>query len=211
MRPALFKRKVQKVMIITNHQLRRIIERVDSKLGAKNKLVIDDPSSNTIQSVKKDVHDIIQMSYKNIGGHPTLNSGGSLEDKYDTWAVADVDEDPEPDVVYLGSKNKRGIKIGASGTDGSDAAKAAWKKFKKKLNDSGWWGEVSGAPAALMIKKMNASYVDDESLARELLKGKDITWHGAHPTEPERWEGINGWYTREIGGHPHAKIIIGNF
>ncbi len=34
------------------------------------------------------------------------------------------------------------------------------------------------------------------------------TWHGEHPEG--KFPGTKGWYTRKIGGIPHAKIIVGD-
>ena len=39
------------------------------------------------------------------------------------------------------------------------------------------------------------------------IKGKDIEWHGKDPRNPNR--SGDGWYTRNLGGNRHTKIMIG--
>jgi len=40
------------------------------------------------------------------------------------------------------------------------------------------------------------------------LAGKEIEWYGRDNLEGESY-GAGGWYSREIGGVRHAKIIVG--
>lgn len=187
-----------------------IAEELASKLGTKDTLVFLDSNDAVVDDIDKDVYDIIDQAYANIGGHPKINSVGDTR-RYTNWAVADVDDDPEVDVAFLGKPESGGIKAGAFGTDGTPKASEKWRSSWQEISDKGWWSEVSGAPAHVLIKKLGSPFVDDEETARSILSGDEIEWYGAHPTEPEKWQGIEGWYGRNIGGHKHTKIIVGNF
>jgi hypothetical protein len=153
-----------------------LVEDEISKLGSKNKTVTIGPDSKIGQDVAGDVFDMIQKSYAKIGGHAKIRSPGDVGAEYPVWDLADVDDDPEPDVARLSSQSSTtgGLKAGVIATDGSGEAKAYHEKR-----------------------------------VRELLGGKEITWHGAENPEGDNM-GASGWYTRKIGGVPHAKIIVGN-
>ena len=199
-------------MKITRRALRRLIrEEVASVLGVKDELIQVGPEDQLAKNVTNQLYDMITQAYADIGGHPKVKGPSSLA-RYTDWAMADVDDDPEVDLVFMGRPRGGGIKTGVSASDGSRRASQAWRTFQKQLSQQGWWGEVSGAPAHIMINKLGEPYIDDPELVRRLLAGKDIIWHGAHPNDPAgRWDGVEGWYSRDIGGHAHAKIIVGRF
>ena len=180
-----------------------------SMLGVKNKDVNVTAGDKIANKIEPEIVDMIKTAYEPIGGHPKVQNPGDLSSEYPNWVVADIDDDPEPDVAIVGRHSGPGMKLGASGTDGTSAAKAYMMKLKKKLHiGGGWWGEVSGAPAHIAINKLGIPYVDNEEKVRQLLGAdKEITWHGEHPQG--QFKGVNGWYSRDIGGHSHAKIIIG--
>ena len=76
---------------------------------------------------------------------------------------------------------------------------------------SNWWGEVSGKPAYAMIRR-GAPVIEDEAIARQLLAGDDLVWHGQHPDPeaPALFKSVNGWYTKSFGNKSSTKIIVGN-
>lgn len=150
---------------------------------------------------------MIDKAYAPIGGNAKVSKPSDVGNEYPDWVVADIDDDPELD-VFIGGKTKKGMKMGVMATDGTAAAKSHLNSTQKDLFTHGWWAEVSGAPAHILINKLGMIPVEDEKKAREMLGDKDITWHGAHPEG--KFPGTNGWYTRDIGGHPHAKIIVGD-
>lgn len=189
-----------------------LVEDEFSKLGIKNKTVVVDPNSKIGQDVVGDVFDMIQKSYAKIGGHAKIRSPADIATEYPIWHLADVDDDPEPDVARLSSQSSTtgGLKGGVIATDGSAEAKAYLMQMLKVFYSTpGNWSEVSGAMANILIKKLGFKPIDDEKRVRELLGGKEITWHGAENPEGDNL-GVTGWYTRKIGGVPHAKIIVGN-
>jgi len=188
------------------------MEQASSKLGAKNKTVTVGPDSKIGQDVAGDVFDMIQKSYAKIGGHAKIRSPGDVGAEYPVWDLADVDDDPEPDVARLSSQSSTtgGLKGGVIATDGSAEAKAYLMSMLKVFYSTpGNWSEVSGAMANILIKKLGFKPVSDEKRVRELLGGKEITWHGDKNPEGDNM-GASGWYSRKIGGVEHAKIIVGN-
>jgi len=189
-----------------------LVEDEFSKLGVKNQTVTVDGNSKIGQDVAGDVFDMIQKSYAKIGGHAKIKTPADIAREYPVWQLADVDDDPEPDVARLNSKSATtgGLKGGATATDGGPKAKAyLMKMFKDFYSTPGNWSEVSGAMANITIKKLGLKPIENEKKVRELLGDKEITWHGAHNPEGDNL-GVAGWYTRNIGGVDHTKIIVGN-
>lgn len=187
--------------------VRSLIKEENSKLGVKNKSVNVSSNDELAKNIEPDLIDMIKNSYSSLGGHPKINEPRSLINSYDEWVVADVDDDPEPDVAAVGSKKGQKVKLGAIATDGGPPAKNFLLKMKNDILRNGWWGETSGAVAHMAINKLGLTTVDDETTVRKLL-GKEIDWLGPHPEG--KYPGTNGWYRRAIGGISHVKIIVGD-
>ena len=169
------------------------------------------------EEVKKQLYSMVCDTYAPIGGHVKVCEPGSL-DRYKYWVVADLDDDPEIDIGLFGKPDIGGAKMGGVGHDGSAVAKSAYKTKSAELRSGGsiggvgnWWGEVSGGPAAAMIKR-GAPAIEDEAKVMELLAGDDIVFHGEHPTAPEGsiFRQAKGWYTKMFGAEGHTKIILGS-
>ena len=173
----------------------------------KNKTTHIKSSSPDAREMEDDVFDLIDKSYAPIGGNLKVSKASDVGSEYSDWVVADVDDDPEPD-VFVGGKQKGGMKAGAFATDGTPIAKASLSNIQQDLLTAGWWTEVSGAPAHILINKLGMKPVEDEAKVRKMLGNKDIEWHGEHPEG--KFPGTYGWYTRDINGHKHAKIILGD-
>lgn len=158
--------------------------------------------------LEPDIFDMIDSSYGPIGGHARIKSPSNIGNEYPDWVVADIDDDPQADVAIVGQQSPAGgHKVGASGTDGTSKAKLYMNAMRKRLMSNGWWGEVSGAPAHIAINKLKIKPITDQKTVERLL-GKKVEWHGAHPEG--KFPGIDGWYTRDIGGTKHTKIIVGD-
>lgn len=177
-------------------------------LAAKNTDFEISSRSRLADEIKNDVFDIITKSYDKLGGNAKIKEPDDISREYDDWIVADTDDDPDVDVFVGGNKKGPGMKLGVSATDGSAAAKTHMMQLKKRLFNNGWWAETSGAAAHVAINKLHVPTVTDEKLAKKLLGDKEITWHGAHPDG--EFPHTYGWYTRNIGGKEHTKIIVGN-
>lgn len=157
--------------------------------------------------IEPELVDMVTKSYAKVGGNPKIKKAGDVSAEYPNWIVADIDDDPDVD-VFIGGRPSHGMKLGVTATDGSGEAKAYITNLKKKLFNNGWWAEVSDAPAHIALNKLGIKPVEDEKKVRALLGDKKIEWHGEHPEG--KFPGTAGWYTRDIGGTPHAKIIVGD-
>ena len=183
----------------------------------KGNWVLLSPGDARREAVKQTLYDLVQDTYAPIGGHVKISDPNSLE-RYNYWIVADLDEDPEIDIGIFGKPDVGGNKLGGVGHDGSGVAKSAYKQKSTELRSGGevdgvgnWWGEVSGGPAAALIKR-GAPAVEDAARGMALLDGDNVVWHGAHPTAPEGsiFRQVNGWYTKMFGSEGHTKIIMGS-
>ena len=160
------------------------------------------------------------------------------QNDYTTFLAWDIDADPEPDVIR-GIKPKAGKKkLAISATDGSEvAASFAIGDTAARLGDGAHYAEMSGRAATVQMKRGTPA-VTDEATVRALLPGKELTWFGVHPNQYtgndpvlqdiasqftdsssniEAGKAIqygpngeyDGWYVRNLGGSPHAKLIFG--
>lgn len=199
---------IEDLMLRCIEQFHAMNEAVNSKIGVKNKTVHLHAGEEMADANEPDLIDMIKTSYAKVGGHPKLQNVGDLSSEYPDWVVIDIDDDPEVDVGAFGRSNAKGMKLGASATDGTAAAKAAMNNLKRQLMTNGWWAETSGAPTHIAINKLGLKPLEDEQMVRDLLAGKDIEWHGEHPEG--LFPGTKGWYSRKIGDVSHAKIIVGD-
>lgn len=164
--------------------------------------------------------------------------GNPGQNDYTTFLAWDIDADPEPDVVR-GMKPKAGkMKLTLSATDGSEPASSyVVGDTASRLSDGQHYAEMSGRAATSQMKRGTPA-VTDETTVRALLPGKELTWFGVHPAEYTGDDPIlqdiaaqftdassqieagkamqygpngeyNGWYVRNLGGSPHAKLIFG--
>jgi hypothetical protein len=173
----------------------------------KNKDVYMNSSDPIAKVIEPEIYDMVTKSYAAAGGNATIHSPSDVSSEYHNWIVADIDDDPDID-VFIGANERDGkMKIGASATDGSLQAKDYSMQLRKRLLSNGYWAEVSGAVAHIVMNKLGIKPIEDEKKVRSLLN-KDIVWHGKHPEG--KFPGTNGWYTRNIGGTEHIKIIVGD-
>ena len=159
--------------------------------------------------VTQDIFDIITKTYASIGGYVDFQKPGDLPAEFTDWIIADVDKDPDVDVVRFGKKGPGGLKMTGSATDGSEAAKKMMlNKTAKMLKTKGNYGEVSDAIAHVLITRYSVPFVDSEEKVRKLLPGKKIEWIGLHPNG--KYPDYDGWYKRVLtGAGEHIKIMVG--
>jgi hypothetical protein len=123
------------------------------------------------------------------------------------WRAADLDADPELDVVYFGKITPSGIKHTGIGHDGERPnIKNLLIRKSSELSSPGNYVEISGGAYESFVKKGGVPIINDEEKVRAILN-RDIEWHGEHPTG--KHDG-NGWYTRTIGGQELTKTLAGN-
>jgi len=158
-------------------------------------------------SIKDNFFDIIQLSYKNIGGHVNFKNPEDVPGKYKNWIAVDVDSDPEADAIRFGSQKGKNFKMAGGGSDGSQEGKQAYvDKTAKMLFTPGTFGEMSDAIAHIMITRKEVPYVKTK---------EEVKWYGKHPN-PELaakyaavGDGYAAWYGRDLGDEEHVKIMLG--
>lgn len=155
-----------------------------------------------------ELFDMISKAYASIGGHVAYKKASDLPAKADSWSAVDIDSDPEPDVVNFYKNTKNGKKSVGSATDGTDLAKKFLLASKvRDLSKTGFYAEVSGAIAHILITRNNAPFVNNEEDVKKVL-GKDIEWVGLNPNG--KYPKHAGWYYRKLGdGKKHLKIMLG--
>ena len=176
----------------------------------KNKYV--EPSSSDLDDIKQTLFDLISNAYASIGGHFKIKSPADITGpNLDYWRVADIDDDPEIDVVYYGKNTSFGIKHTGIGHDGDRPnIKNLLIKKTAELKRPGNYVEVSGGAFDSLVGKGNVPIIDDEALIRKVLgpvKSADTIWHGKHPDGNKVG---NGWYSRKIAGKLVIKTMVGN-
>lgn len=177
-------------------------------LGRKNADITLSSTDKVAKQISPSIFDMVLSSYAKVGGNAKIKKPTDLTSEYERWIVADVDQDDNPDVFVGGNQRNGKMKMGIFATDGSQRAKEYLNLLQKRLYEKGWFAEVSDAPAHIAINKLGVPTVSDEEKVRELLGDKEITWHGEHPEN--KFPGTYGWYSRDIGGEDHIKIIVGN-
>jgi len=163
--------------------------------------------------LKDELFAIIDNAYSPIGGHVRIVSADSIvKDKDLTyWIAADIDYDPDVDIVIFGKKTNFGYKISGFGHDGLIKSKMLlMKKLAQILKKQGYYLEVSGKPAEILINNYNVSFIDSEKDIEKLFPGTYINWYGKHPDG--KYGIIDGFYSRILnnGELTEVEIILGN-
>jgi len=174
----------------------------------KGKWMEIDPSK--YPELSDEFFELISIAYSSIGGHAKVKSSNDVfaDPDWTFWKGIDIHGSPDLDLIVWGQHTKYGIKFSGVGHDGEKVSTKEYLDNKaKSLTKKGFYGEVSGVLADIMMDKYNVPSVDDREDVEKLLKGKDITWHGKDPKNPNR--SGEGWYSRNLGGNMHTKIMIG--
>lgn len=155
--------------------------------------------------------DLINKAYEKIGGNFDYKTPEDIPGDADIWIGTDIDDDPEPDALRIAKTKPAGVKLSASGHDGTRAGIDAYKaKTAEMLKKPGHYAEMSKGIAHVMLKYHGIRHVDDPEVVQATLgPSKPIKWLGAHPEG--KYPGIEGWYTRTISGNEdELKIMLGD-
>ena len=153
---------------------------------------------------------LIQTAYAEIGGHAKIKKPEDIfsDPDWNWWAGMDIHGTTDFDMIMFGQKTRYGVKFSGVGHDGSKEAKKAYLDARgRDLHKPGFYVEVSGKIAEILMKKYGAPVVNDPREVEKVL-GKTVDWQGANNPDDANSTG-DGWYVRKIGGHPHAKILLG--
>ena len=154
--------------------------------------------------------DLITIAYSTLGGHAKVNSPEDVfaDKDWTFWQGIDIHGSPDLDLIIWGQNTKYGVKFSGVGHDGEKDTTREYLSHKANiLKKSGYYGEVSGKLADIMLDKYGVPSIDNQEEVEKLLNGKDIEWHGKDPENTSR--SGDGWYTRMLGGNKHKKIMIG--
>lgn len=142
-----------------------------------------------------DIWDILQRTYKDIGGLKTAKNKEDLLAKTDFIKLVRKNDKIVAASLY---KDKNGRKAIAAGYDGSEIGKKAIMQiYIENIQQKRAWGEFSGKAEKVMLNKGGIPIPN--KFAEEIL-GKKI-----HSKDPDGFH-----YTRKIMGELHKKIIIGH-
>ena len=184
---------------------------IEEELKLPNRKFVKIPTNVLGQNndITNDIFDMIDKTYKNIGGYPDFKKSTDLPDNHTDWYAADVDKDPDADITTFGKMKAGNFKLTGAASDGSEPAKAFLiNKLGKLMNTSGNYAEASDALAHVLITRKQVPFVGDEESIQKLLPGKSFTFLGKHPNG--KYPGYDGWYERDIAGKKLLKIILGN-
>lgn len=170
----------------------------------RGKPVLFDPKK--YPELKGEIFDLIQTAYAEIGGHVKIKKPDDIfsDPDWTWWEGEDIHGSPDMDIIMFGQHTKFGIKFSGVGHDGEKDSKREYLDLRgKDLKKLGYYIEVSGKLAEVLISKYNVPVVDDETEVQRVL-GKNVQWIGKR-------DGYNGdgWYQRELGGSLHYKIMVG--
>lgn len=160
------------------------------------------------EELEDEFYQLISKAYEPIGGHSKVKKPGDVfkDPDWTFWKGMDIHGSPDFDLIVWGKKTKYGIKYSGVGHDGEKETKREYLRQRAvDLHKHGYYIEVSGKLAEILINKYNVPTVDNREDVDELLP-KEFKWHGDHPNGESSG---HGWYTRMIGGEPHTKIILG--
>jgi hypothetical protein len=154
----------------------------------------------------KEFFDLISIAYAEIGGHAKIKSPADVfsDPDWNYWVGIDIHKTNDFDILIFGQKTKYGIKFSGVGHDGEKDSKKFYLETRAKdLQKLGYYIEVSGKLAEILINKYNVPQVTDEKEVEKVL-GKDINWIGK-----KFGTSGDGWYSRKIGNEFHDKILVG--
>ena len=173
----------------------------------RNKPMIINPRENP--ELANEFFNLISIAYSSIGGHVYVKSPEDVfsDPAWNWWQGEDIHGSPDFDLIMFGQKTKYGVKFSGVGHDGSSEAKREYIKLRgEDLIKPGFFAELSGKIAEILLKSYHCPEVDNKSDVEKIL-GKTVIWTGKD-TENEKSPG-NSWYVRNLGGHPHSKIMLG--
>lgn len=155
--------------------------------------------------LKDEFFELIQTAYKEIGGHLKVkDSDDVFTQDWNVFKAVDIDNKPDFEVVRFGTTTQFGQKSAGVGHDGSKEAKRTYiKSLADDLHKRGYYVEVSGKIAEILINKYDVQVINDPFVI-ETIVGRTVEYIGKIKNTPG-----DGWYSRKIGGKQVNKILVG--
>lgn len=175
-----------------------IVEKMHMNEMLVNEHFVNCHDRSDMKKYADDVWKILVRSYEYCGGMAGMDSPEQLIDETSMWKLVRRDGKIVACIVYTDKRGGR--KACYAGSDGSEQGTKDLLKIMNEdslLPDREAWGEYSGKAASTMIKQ-GATPVP-ASIAKEVMKDKKFL-----EIKPDGY-----YYTRNIGGHPHTKIMMG--
>jgi hypothetical protein len=168
-----------------------------SDLYAKDKWV--ELSMEDRSLLRYEIWNIVDIAYQPLGGHVRVSSPAAviMDPDLNFWTAIDIDKDPNVDCVIF-SRPSHGHKISGWGHDGSkEARKELMKQLISLLHKHGFWIEVSGRPAEILIES-GCRYASEKTVKR-IFPDSEINWLG------------DGVYTRTLpdGTITEKEYLVG--
>lgn len=158
-------------------------------------------------NIDTELYNLLAKSYSYVGGHVDFKKPSDIPANHTIWYGLDVDGDKKPEAVKFAKDTLFGRKWTGSATDGSRAAKDALiSDTVRLLQTPGNFCEMSDALAHIMMTRYNITCVDNQKDVEKII-GKSVKWIGKHPDG--KYPDYNGFYSRELGGASHIKILLG--
>lgn len=199
---------------IMDKKLKKFAEFINERSGEDLKLVRNKwkrLNRKDLATVKGEIFDLIEIAYGEIGGHVKITKPDDiLADKdWSFWQGIDIHNSPDLDIIIWGQETKYGIKYSGVGHDGERDSKRKYLDDRaRELSSKGYFIEVSGKIAEILMGKYHVPFVTGlENIEKILNKKGKIEYHGKHPID-STIPG-DGWYTRQLGGSSHIKIVLG--
>lgn len=158
--------------------------------------------------LSKEFFNLINTAYKEIGGHAKIKTPTDVfaDPEWTFWKGVDIHGSPDLDLIVMGKDTRYGIKYTGVGHDGEKDTKKAYLDSRgEDLKTLGYYAEVSGKLASILIGKYKVPSVNNQKDV-ETLVGKKVEWIGK--SEDPAMPG-EGWYKRTIAGEMHDKIMLG--
>ena len=190
-------------------------------LNEKYVNLIGDKSHDQRRKYADQVWDLLQGAYASIGG---IKGDGfkTKEDMIKTLPFWKLFVQKGKVRVVMIYKDTGGRKSVALATDRSKVAKEALSDIFKSSFDKGY-GELSGAALAFAIRSVGPDIIADiamdvknvsKTIGKEITPATDETVAKLSDDDKliyKRYKKLlgHGFYTRELGGHPHLKVILG--
>ena len=158
----------------------------------------------------QEVFDILQFSYKNIGG---IHGSGfaSVDDMIKNIALWKIMKRGDKITAVVMYKDKQGRKRVAAGMNGEDESRKDWRNMAKNEKDRSY-SEISQAPLAILYRQNT----DLEKYAMPYDEVVALNKPGTVKRAPDNDDEVvkypklkDFFYQRDIEGHWHTKITIG--